>query len=157
MLRKNGSFVLPFLIAAALGLSLSACSSSFRYPGKSFFTPERKSTPVRAAPAAPIGGQTGQGESGADGDPSTEVGGWLKAGISQEEGLADSDACYSYANAQVSKDIRIDRDIDAARGDGASFFQRSGDLDRGVDAYYYENQRVYRFESCMRSRGYTRN
>lgn len=149
------------VLLAGIGLTVSACSSSFRYPGKSFFESEPKSSaPARSAPS-PAASKTGQGESlnetGSQERSITVVGAWQKAGISQEEGVADTDSCYYYANAQVTKDIQIDRDIDAARGVGGTVFEQSGNLDRGVDAYYYDNQRVSRFESCMRSRGYIRN
>ena len=159
MVRKINPLLPRLLLVATLGLSLAACSSSFRYPGKSFFQPEKKSSaPARAAPApAPSQGGGSTGGQGSPDDPVAQVEGWQKAGVTQEEGVADTDSCYHYANAQVTKDIQIDRDIDAARGVGGTVFQQSGNLDRGVDAYYYDNQRVSRFESCMRSRGYTRN
>ncbi len=133
--------------AVVLALIVTAgCSdpSTFRYPGKQFFEsePKKSSSRRRSAPAA--------GEE--DGDSA-----WVKSGVSDEQVIADSDSCYRFANAQVTKDIQIDRDIDAARGDSKSMLQDSGSLDRRVNAYYYGNERIYRFESCMRSRGYSRN
>lgn len=160
-MSRNGH---PFLLFAALlaALAVASCSSSFRYPGKKFFESDTKSrAPAAASPAAkaPAAGAPATATESGEGDPSAvaEAEGWQKTGVSEEEGLADSDACYRYANAQVANDVRIDRDIDAARGVQNSLFEQNGNLDRRVDAYYYNNERVARFESCMRSRGYTPN
>lgn len=149
-------------IALLAALAMASCSSSFRYPGKKFFESDRRSSApaAKSAPASrPAAGapavNAGPGES--DSGSAAEVEDWQKSGVSEEQSLTDSDACYRYANAQVAKDIRIDRDIDAARGVRNSLFEQNGNLDRRVDAYYYNNERVARFESCMRSRGYSPN
>ena len=159
MSRNGRTVVLSVVLLAAL--ALASCSGSFRYPGQRFFESDPKpstpsAVPATRAPAAAtpaVEAAPNETESGAV----AEVEGWRKTGITEEEGLSDSDACYRYANAQVSKDIRIDGDIDAARGVSNSLFERSPSLDRRVDAYYYNNQRVARFESCMRSRGYSQD
>lgn len=134
----------PALVLALLATAGCSDPSTFRYPGKQFFESEPKKSSSRSRPAPAAGEEDGEGD-------------WIKSGVSEEQVLADSDSCYRFANAQVTKDIQIDRDIDAARGDSKSMLQDSGSLDRRVNAYYYGNERIYRFESCMRSRGYSRN
>ena len=139
----------PLLFAALFAVAGCSETSGFRYPGQQFFESEPKtksSTRSRAITPATGGDEAGEGGEG-----------WYKTGASEAQVLADSDSCYSYANAQVAKDIRIDQDINAARGVRNSFFEQSGSLDRRVDAFYYDNARVRRFEGCMRSRGYIRN
>ena len=134
----------PAIVLALLATAGCSDPSTFRYPGKQFFESEPKKSSSRSRPAPVTKEEEGEGA-------------WVKSGVSEEQVLADSDSCFRFANAQVTKDIQIDRDINAARGDSKSMIQDSRSLDRRVDAYYYDNERVYRFESCMRSRGYSRN
>lgn len=80
--------------------------------------------------------------------------GWTKPGVTKDQQLADTEACYNYAWAQVNNDIRIDDDIDAARGQSGSEFARLRTVTRQADSYYYRKERIVRLENCMKAKGY---
>lgn len=109
-------------------------------------------------PASALGATGAERPSGPTESPAeTPSGGdWRKPGITEAERLADSDACYSLARARVANDIRIDGDIDAARGQVNSTLFPDQGVARRVDGYYYKNERHAWFENCMGAKGYTR-
>lgn len=81
--------------------------------------------------------------------------GWTKSGVTRDEQLADTEACYDYAWAQVNKDIRIDDDIAAARNQSGSQFIPLNALTQQGDSYYYRKERIVRLEDCMQAKGYS--
>ena len=88
-------------------------------------------------------------------DDQPYIGGWNKPGVTSDQQLADTEACYNYAWAQVNNDIRIDDDIDAARGQLGSEFSRLSVVTRQADSYYYRKERIVRLEDCMQAKGYS--
>lgn len=81
--------------------------------------------------------------------------GWTKPGVTRDEQLADTEACYTFAWAQVDNDIRIDNDIAAARGQSASPYIPLNALTQQADTYYYRKERIVRLENCMQAKGYS--
>lgn len=80
--------------------------------------------------------------------------GWTKPGVTKDQQLADTEACYNYAWAQVNNDIRIDDDIDAARIQPGSGLTRLRAVTQQADSYYYRKERIVRLEDCMKAKGY---
>ena len=146
-------------VVAVVGLVMSGCSSGGPLSGPTAQPSDQGSD--LAAPPDP-----GQPHSGAlrldvppepieeapSGPPAKRD--WAKVGVTSDRRQADSEACYRFALAQVSNDIRIDDDISSARNEAFSQNSRLTVHTQRIDSYYYENERNARFEDCMRSKGY---
>jgi len=136
------------LICAGL---LTGCTSESRPPSADAEPPDVSKV---GAPALPPPGIGDAPAGGGGTDRSTASGAWSKPGVTGEEKRADMEACYRFSTAQIANDVRIDSDIGAARDQVNSYQYRFDNLTRQVDGHYYSKQRINKFGSCMRSKGY---
>ena len=84
---------------------------------------------------------------------STRQSEYTRGEVSDAQRQADLDACYSYAQAQIRHDQRVQQDIDAARsapdrGLGMEEFTAR------LRSYGERNRFKTLFDSCMSSKGY---
>ncbi len=145
---------LSFWLAA--GLLLTACSGG-SLPGRSPAPPPDLSIfePDGKGRSAAETGRDGRARRVGNRDDRAYIGGWIKPDVTSDQQLADTEACYNYAWAQVKNDIRIDDDIAAARGQRGSEFARLDTVTRQADSYYYRKERIVRLENCMQAKGYS--
>jgi hypothetical protein len=136
-----------------LAVLLTGCASGSRPPSAGTEAPDVSTVGAPVLPPPDIGDAPGGG--GGKGRPAA-AGGWSKPGVTGEQKRADIEACYSFATAQIANDVRIDKDIDAARDQVNSYQYRFDNLTRQVDGHYYSKQRITRFGNCMLSKGYIR-
>ena len=137
------------LICAGL---LTGCTSGSRPPSADAEPPDVSKVGAPVLPPPGIGdAPAGGGET----DRSAASGGWSKPGVTGEEKRADIEACYRFSTAQIANDVRIDSDIGSARDQvNSSYHYRFDNLTRQVDGHYFSKQRINKFGSCMRSKGY---
>ncbi len=142
------------LLLCATAVVLSACGAKSAKDGTALPPPGLSVVePGKAAVSGAGGGQV-RDSGGVATERRKPAGAWQKRGTTQEQQLADNDDCYRYAWAQIDNDIRIDRDIAAARGGLDSEFSRISNLNRQLDGFYYRKERGVRIASCMRGKGY---
>ena len=135
---------LKFAWFLAVALMVSACASSKGLPGGEAVPPPSQ---------APSGDETtgaATGTSVRTGAASTPV----SPEAAQAKRKSDTEACYSYALANVRNEARLDDDIAAGRRSRNSQNGRYTVLTRPVNNYYYQRQQERLFENCMQQRGY---
>ena len=126
-------------------LLLSACSTSSG-PSRGDAVPPPSQTPVGDAAV-----QSRQIDpASTTGDAKAEA-----PQASKEKRKSDTEACYSYASANVRNEARLDNDIGAGRGSRNSQVARYSVLTKPVNNYYYQQQQQRLFESCMQHKGYS--
>lgn len=145
---------LPFWLAATL--LLTACSGG-SLPGRAPAPPPDLSIfePGAGGPSAGEAAKDDRSRRIGNRDDRPYIGGWSKPGVTGDQQLADTEACYNYAWAQVNNDIRIDDDIAAARVQLGSEFTRLSVVTQQADSYYYRKERIARLEDCMQAKGYS--
>lgn len=158
---------LPIIAAAALlALGMAACSSP---------PPERDSVPPppdpTVAPAEAEGAAAGGGAvpsgpvvESISGETAAapaavaipEAEGWTNPNVPLSQHQADIEACFSYASALVERDRQIDSDRALGRDDQNDNLTGLTTLSLRVDHYSEKRRRGSLFDSCMRSKGYTK-
>lgn len=138
--------------AIAVALVLSACSTSPR-PARVDAPPPETALPAGQT-AVPSGPPTPPTDlETAVPAPEPGVGRWAKPGVSSAAYQGDVEACFTYAQAQIAHDRRIERDSTAAFEtfpEGTNLPQlrdRMNEFERG-------NRRIDLFDDCMESKGY---
>ncbi len=140
----------------ATTLMLTACSGG-SLPGRTPAPPPDLSIfePGQGGRSAVGSSQDDRSRRVGNRDDRPYIGGWSKPGATGDRQLADTEACYNYAWAQVNNDIRIDDDIAAARGQLGTEFSRLSVVTQQADSYYYRKERIVRLENCMQAKGYS--
>ena len=157
--------VLPALLVALTGaLLLAACASA---PGAGVYAPAAGSQPTGPAAAAPKADgdlpagpvlTTGAGPSESEDailfkGPDGSV--WIKPKADGDRNRDDLESCYTYAQAQIDHDVRIEGDMGAAFESSNSGFGLTG-LRKRMSNFEQRHRRPSLFSDCMVSRGYTR-
>lgn len=134
------------LLAAVAALALAACSAA----PETGVTPRQPAVAAPAAPGAPAGPEAeGIEFRGPEGTQ------WVKPGVTSESYRADIDDCYSYAQAQVAHDVRIESDSRAAFETSPSGLGLT-ELRGRMDQFERGNRRSILFSNCMVAKGYSR-
>lgn len=135
----------------AAALLLAGCSTGPR-PVKVDAPPPEAATGVQTT--VPTGSPTPPAElETAVPAPDRASGRWAKPGVSTAAYQADVEACFTYAQAQIAHDRRIEQDSAAAFEtfpEGTNLPQlrdRMNEFERG-------NRRIDLFDECMESKGY---
>jgi hypothetical protein len=153
---------LPVALTAAL--LLAACAPA---PGAGVSAPAADLPPADTAAAAakadeglPAGPvlTTGAGPSESEDailfkGPDGEV--WIKSDAQSDRGRDDVESCYTYAQAQIDHDVRIDSDRGAAFESSNSGLGLTG-LRGRMRNFEQRRRRPSLFNDCMVSKGYTR-
>ncbi len=157
----------PLLIAAACAFALSACASAPSAPKTEVPLPSAtagadtsaaaRATTYGADPKADTGvAQQANAQSseeiivmGPDGTV------WIRSGAADTRYQSDVDSCYTFAQARVDHDERIESDVSAA------FQTEAGGLGlaslRGrMNNFERSRRRPSLFNSCMVAKGYSR-
>lgn len=160
------------LLAAAAALALVACAPTPRSTPSELVTPPATAgeAPAQAGAGEPgpnSGGtypygspstvQTGNAEAGQENATVTGPGGsiWLKPGTTNERYRADADDCYSYAQAQIANDARIESDANAAFSETPGSITSTA-LRRQMSQFARDRSLPRLFGECMEAKGYTR-
>lgn len=146
------------MCAIAVVFALTACSVQPPPPSVDAPPPETLA-PGTMAPPDPLSAPSDSPSQPADLEtvpaPEPAVDGWGKPGVTSAAYQADVDACFSYAQAQIAHDRRIERDSTAAFEtfpEGTNLPQlrdRMSEFEQG-------NRRIDLFDECMESKGYAR-
>lgn len=160
------------LLAAAAALALVACAPTPRTSPSDLVTPPAAAGEAPAQAGAgepgpntggtypygsPPAGPTGTAEAGQESATVTGPGGtiWLKPGTPNERYQADADDCYSYAQAQIANDARIESDANAAFADAPGNITSTA-LRRQMSQFARDQSLPRLFGQCMEAKGYTR-
>ena len=161
----------PLLAAAAVSV-LAACSYSFQSnaaPSPALAPPAQPATtgttsfggantggtyPYGTATTAPLDTAAGSEQEGIVlMDPEGNV--WVGSGTMDERYRADVESCYSYAQARVDHDARIENDVNAAFQSSARGFGLS-ELRGRMSNFERTQRRPVLFTNCMVAKGYAR-
>ncbi|MFQ5773523.1 MAG: hypothetical protein ACE5GS_03300 [Kiloniellaceae bacterium] len=131
------------LLASVAGLALGACAPSPR--------PGPPPSPVQAQPeaGAPVPQEEGVVLRGPEGSE------WVKPGVTSARYRADVESCYSYAQAQIAHDVRIESDSSAAFETFPSGLGIT-ELRGRMREFERTNRRPILFTNCMVAKGYSR-
>lgn len=130
------------LFAATAAWALAACTPAPRTEAP----PPEPVAEAAPAPAAPEGeGIELRAPEGTE---------WVKPGVTSERYRADVDDCYSYAQAQIARDVRIESDSRAAF-EGSPSGLGLNELRGRMSDFERRKRRLSLFNNCMVAKGYT--
>ena len=164
------------LLAVAAASALAACSYSFQggaAPSRAVTPPAQPAAPGTAsfsgantggtypygtATSTPLDTAAGSEQgSEQDGivlmDPEGNV--WVRSDTADERYRADVESCYSYAQARVDHDARIESDVNAAFQTSARGFGLR-ELRGRMSNFERTQRRPVLFSDCMVAKGYAR-
>ena len=145
----RGDLARPAAPSAGLQPSVgaSATSAGLNSGGTYPYGAASTSTP------APLETAAGSGDGIVVMDPDGNV--WVQPEKTNERYRADVESCYSYAQAQIDHDVRIENDINSAfQGTSAGFGLT--ELRGRMNNFERRRRRPALFSNCMMAKGYNR-